>query len=317
MRNGSCPTDTSPQGTWGFTEGGAESFEQNIREKNPFETTGSQNLGNFVSYGCAIRTEKTCELRRSLRMPEGNSGWRSEMKKTADLVRIFSVTSRMGTPSDERGGSEAKSSRSAAAKRRMSACESVGFNTRMRSPAYAMAQARLPDHTALAETSSKTDIAASKRVFHASQKPMGAETSMTHQTGISLSGTKVFTSVFPLRRLAFQSIARASSVSEYERSPPNSIPSPENTEACFPEESDAALRNLERLRKRMSDMGDICGWEEFRNGGYRTTESPIFNPWRTTFPDGETRQTASTHPFARADSTGRPVPSSMKSLSAE
>lgn len=158
--------------------------------------------------------EKTWEFRRIFRIPEGRSGWRSEMKNTADFDRIFSETSRMGTTDEISGGRHEKSFFNTPTNRRSSAWESVGLRILIRSPAYAMAQARLPAQTALADMSSKTDSALSKRVAPSSQNPMGAETSITHQTGISRSGTKVLTRVFPLRRLAFQSMARASSVSE-------------------------------------------------------------------------------------------------------
>lgn len=51
MGNGSSPTPTSPDGTCGATGLPTESFERNIREKNPPEMTGSQNFGKRKSYG--------------------------------------------------------------------------------------------------------------------------------------------------------------------------------------------------------------------------------------------------------------------------
>lgn len=279
------------------------------REKKRPTATGIQKSGTEKSRGCEIRMEKTWEFLRILRIPSGNSGWRSEMKNTADLARTFSATVAKGKESVATGGSVSKSCLSAWTNLRISACERVGFRTRKRSPAKATAQTRLPDQTALAETSSKTETALSKRVDPWVQNPIGAEASMTHQTGISRSGTKVFTRVLPLRRLAFQSMARASSVSEYERSHQNSTPSPENTEACLPEESATEFRNLERSRNFIRDFAS--------KKRYRMTLSPIFNPWSTVLPEEDTFQTASTPHFAMEDSIGRPVSSSTKNRSVE
>lgn len=157
--------------------------------------------------------EKTCERFNIRRIANGNSMWISERKNTTDFERTYPAIFENGTVSEISAGRVLKSLRSARKNRRISAGESVGVNTRKRLPAYAMAQNRFPDHSELAAISSKMATAWSKRVFQDSQNPMGAETSATHHTGVSRSGTKVFTRVFPERRLAFQSIVRESSVS--------------------------------------------------------------------------------------------------------